>query len=470
MNNDDIRLYKSYVKRSGSDASRLDLKLFEAYRKGRIDDDALSEKLYGKEGANAYHRLKNRVLTDIHKSELLHLYDERETQPYLLFALYLNYYNRNRFELASRYLQKAEKKAAAQEDLRLLDEIFSGYLKLVRELPDIQPEEVLKKMKENTELLQFKNRLEELSAIVSHRLRSSQNYAPGEIKELQNLSDLAEEGMNTWFEKGYQTLSFQILKARCQPWILKGNYTDVAQFLQQHARFISKAESKNMRMSELRIELLIYLTNSLNADKQYQDAVQQAELLKNALEDSGEVLYKKFVYFYYQALVNAYSELKEPRKALDILEDMQAREVASLNPMYEVFLWVNTAVCHFDLKEYAKAAKTLSRLYTSGFYKGLDQNLKLKIETAELIMRFERGDEEFAEIKIPRMMKEFGPKNESNRREFIVWEIILGCCKKTDFKKENLFKSLAEELQNTQGEGGQELIDYTQWLNNSKIK
>lgn len=144
------------------------------------------------------------------------------------------------------------------------------------------------KMKENTGLLQFKNRPEELSAILGQRLRSSQNHAPGKIKVLQRLPDPAKEAMKTGFEKGYQTLSFRILKARCQPWILKGNYADVAQFLKQHAPFISKAESKNMRMSDLRIELPIYLTSSLNADRQYQDAAQQAGLLKNALDDRAK--------------------------------------------------------------------------------------------------------------------------------------------------------------------------------------
>lgn len=466
MNNDDIRLYKSYVKRSGNDPARLDLRLFEAYRKGKADDDGFSQKFYGKEGAGAFHRLKNRVVADINKSELLNLFDEKEIQPFLLYALFKNYYNRNQFELAYRYLLKAEKKAVFNEDLRLLDEIYSAFLRLVREIPAIDPAGVAKKIKTNWEVLRYKNRLEELSALVSHRLRASQNYSPGDIKELRGLSELAAEGVSLWLEKGYRTLSLQILKAVCQPLILRGEYPQVADFLQDRLPLIAASENKNTWIQELRIELLIYLCNSLNASGKYDAAVTRAELLRDVLETSSGVLYKKFIYFYYQSLVNAYSELREPAKSLAILHDMQAREVASLNPMYEVFLWVNTAVCLFDLREYGRAAKTISKLYTSPGFKGLDGALKLKIETAELIMRFERNDLDFTDFKVPRLVKEYQLKKTPASREYLVCEIISGLGRSPDFRYSESFAQMAEELERTPAEKGQELIDYSAWLNN----
>jgi len=470
MNNDDIRLYKSYVKRSGNDGTRLDLRLFEAYRKGKTDDDDFSQKWYGKEGAGAFHRLKNRVVADINKSELLNLFEEKETQPFLFYALFKNYYNRNQFELAYRYLLKAEKKAALNEDLRLLDEIYYAFLRLVREIPAVDPAEVAEKIRENGEVLRYKNRLEELSALVSHRLRTSQNYSPGEIKELQLLSDLAGEGVKLWLEKGYDTLSLQILKAVCQPLILRGEYNRVADFLQGHLALITSAEIKNSWIRELRVELLIYLINSLNASGSYATAVGQAELLKNALESGTEVLYKKFIYFYYQSLVNAYSELREPGKSLAILQDMQEHDVASLNPMYEVFLWVNTAVCLFDLKDYSKAAKTISKLYTSRGFKTLDEALKLKIETAELIIRFERGDLDFVDYKVPRLFKEYNLKKGSQSREYLVGEIISGLAKSPDFRYSDNFVKMLAKLETLPKDQGQELVDYSGWLRNKYKK
>lgn len=464
MSNEDVRLYKSYVKRSGNDGSRLDMHLFEAYRKGKPDDDAFSQKWYGQEGAGAFHRLKNRVVADINKSELLNLFDEKETQPFLLYALFKNYYNKNQFELAYRYLLKAEKKAAANEDLRLLDEIYASFLRLVREISSIDPVEITQKIKQNGDVLRYKNKLEELSALVSHRLRSSQNYSPTEIEELESLSELAQEGVKKWLEKGYNTLSLQILKAVCQPLIIRGEYVRVSEFIQERLKLITASEIKNLWIQELRVELLIYFINSLNASGNYQTAVVQAELLREALESGSEVLYKKFIYFYYQALVNAYSELKEPAKSLAILHDMETHNVAKLNPMYEVFLWVNTAVCLFDLREYAKAAKTISRLYTSAGYKAIDHSLKLKIETAELIIRFERGDLDFAEFKIPRLVKEYHLKK--NSREYSVLEIISGLSKSPDFRYSEKFEKWVDTLRQLPTEKGQELIDYSLWIGN----
>jgi len=466
MGNEDIRLYKSYVKRSGNDPSRLDLKLFEAYRKGNTDDDEFSQKWYGKEGVGAFHRLKNRVVADINKSELLNLFEEKDTQPFLLYALFKKYYNKNQFELAYRYLLKAEKKAAINEDLRLLDEIYASFLRLVREISAIDPLEISNKIKKNGYVLSYKNRLEELSALVSHRLRSSQNYSQGETNELEKLAELATEGIENWLEKGYHTLSLQILKSACQPLIIQGEYQKVSLFLKDRLDLIVSAEAKNSWIQELRIELLIYFINSLNASGNYSEAVVQAELLKSALQDSSDVLYKKFIYFYYQSLVNAYSELKEPSKSLMILEDMETKQVATLNPMYEVFLWVNTAVCLFDLREYAKSVKTISKLYISPGYKGLDQTLKLKIETAELIIRFERNDLDFAEYKIPRLVKDYQLKNNLNPREFWVIEIISGLSKSPDFRHSEGFRKMVNSLAEIPRDKGQELIDYSSWIEN----
>lgn len=462
MGNDDIRLYKSYVKRSGNSDARVDLYLFEAYRKGKFDDDLHSVKLYEKEGAGAFHRLKNRVVSDINKSELLNLFDEKETQAFLLYALFKSYYAKNRFELAYRYLIKAERKAVANEELRLLDEIYSSFLRLVREISAIDPLVITQKIRHNAAVLSYRNKLEELSALVSHRLRSSQNYAPGEMEELEQLTELAKEGLSNKWEMGYHTLALQIIKAYCQPLILKGEYAQAASFLQEKLEIIREAEVRNHWALELKIELLIYLINSLNASGSYSAAVEEAELLRSTLESGTDVLYKKFIYFYYQSLVNAYSELREPGKALSILQDMEEHNVAKLNPMYEVFLWVNMSVCLFDMREYAKAAKSVARLFTSAAYRSLDSNLKLKIETAELIIRFEKGDWDFAEFKIPRMQKEHVLEKKS--REGKVIQLIHGLINSPDFKYSDTFKSLADELNSLPNEKGQELIDYKLWI------
>lgn len=166
--------------------------------------------------------------------------------------------------------------------------------------------------------------------------------------------------------------------------------------------------------------------------------------------------------------MNAYGELKEPRKAPHIPEAMQAWKAASLDPMYGEFLWVNKAVCHFDLKEYTKADKTPSRLYTSGFYKGLDQHRNLKIETAELIMRFERRDEEFAEIKIPRLMKESGPETKAAGENLSCGKLFWDVAKKGISKKKIYSNPSLKNHKTRRTKAVRILIDYTKRLNNSK--
>ncbi len=470
MENEDIRVYKSYVKRSGRSDSRLDLKLFEAYRKEDDPDDAFSLENYGKEGAGAFHRLKNRVITDINKSELLQLFDDPEMQPLFFLSLFKKYYYRNRFELAYRYLAKAEKKAIASEDFRILEEVYTSMLLLVREIDGLQPEEISEKISRVRDILAYKTKLEHLSALLSHRLRSSQNYSVQEDPQLTELAELAQIGINNAEWATYPLLTFQIIKAAMQPLILKGKYMDAADFLQGRIPFIVNAEVPNRRLDELRVEILIYLVNSLNASTLYGKAAEASGLLLKALEKSGEVLYNKFIYFYYQSLVNAYGELHQPEKALAILEEMNEKNVAALNPMYEVFQWINTAVCQFDLGRYQQSVKSISRLYLSKTYRNLDTALKFKIETAELIMRAEKGDWDFVESKLPKMEKEFQTISKEHKREKIIFQLLNDLSENPIMPERKQLSEVAKKLQELPAAKGQEIIDYDAWIQNKLNK
>jgi hypothetical protein len=118
------------------------------------------------------------------------------------------------------------------------------------------------------------------------------------------------------------------------------------------------------------------------------------------------MLYDKYIFFYYNSLVINYSKLN-PDKAITILEDLKDNEKIKSSSYYQLFVYLNMAVLFFDKHEYKKAIKNLNKLYLLEGYKNTDESLRLKIAMAELIIRYELGDEIILKTKIEQVRKDF---------------------------------------------------------------
>lgn len=463
MSNEDIRSYKIYAKRSSESADRKDIKLFEAYRKSaEPNDDEIANKIYGKTiDKNTYHRLKNRLVEEINKSAALGSFDDPETEPYYLLSLHKYYYGRNRYNLAQHFLKKAKKSAMEIEDFELLDIVYSHGINLSRSIPEMNPESILEKTKINNERLSLKKKIDEKSAVLSYRIRSTQNFAVSRPEELELYEQTVKSAADSGDLMELGTLKLRVLKLKCQLLILRSNFSELASFLIQNYPAIKSIKAFAAVDREMKTEMFIYLINALNAEKKLTEAVQYASDLKAELTDSGKVLYEKYVYFVYQALVNAYSELKNHRKALEVLEEADELNIAAINPTYEIFTLMNSAICRYELGEYSKAAKTIGRLYLSKAYKGIDPALKLKIEAAELIIRYEKGDLDFLEYRIGQFLKD--RKLDALSPEFYLAEILklmVSGSTATSVKLKDLF----QKLKHSEEESGKSLIDYIAWL------
>jgi len=214
----------------------------------------------------------------------------------------------------------------------------------------------------------------------------------------------------------------------------------------------------------MKIELFIYLINSLNAVRKYHEAIQYAQELKEYLESEGKVYYEKFVYFCYQSRVNAFAELKQHQKALDELEEAERLKITRLNPSYEIFAMINTAICRYELHDYTKAAKTLGRLYLLPGFRQLDKLLKLKVEIAELIIRIEKGDLDLADYKWRVLMKDYEIQKTHNTPEKHLLDIIrIILDQNVSALKSKIAQSYAS-MKDLDESAGKNLIDYKEWV------
>ena len=86
---------------------------------------------------------------------------------------------------------------------------------------------------------------------------------------------------------------------------------------------------------------------------------------------------------------------------------MQENEKLNTSSFYRQFIFLNLSLAWFDLKEYHKATRSLTRLYMLKDFKDINPSLKLKIAVTDVITRFELNDLETFEYKLKQLRKDF---------------------------------------------------------------
>ena len=208
-------------------------------------------------------------------------------------------------------------------------------------------------------------------------------------------------------------------------------------------------------------------------NRKYKESLDYAELLKAAMEEFGGIGKDKYLFFYYNALVNNYGILNK-EKAIEILLELKASSWLKKTPYYEVFVYGNLAILSYNLKQYKKAAKYLHQLYLLDSYKNTDASYKFKTEIAELLIRYELNDFDYLEYRIKQVRKDFKEKLtlQENSRELKLLEIISELIYTNSIRSN---KQLLEKINHFIEDKSQEerlyseMIDYNDWLK-SRLK
>jgi tetratricopeptide (TPR) repeat protein len=167
-------------------------------------------------------------------------------------------------------------------------------------------------------------------------------------------------------------------------------------------------------------------------------------------------------------LVINYSVL-DPAKAISILEDLREQQRITSNDYYLWFVYLNLAVLHFDQGHFKEAMRYFTRLSMLDWYKNAGPSLRLKIDVAELINRFELQQHDVIEYRMNRIRKEYkdllADENHYTDREML--EILRKLLNAIDLRND---KKLLEKIdqfilwtRNNSSDDGV-IIDYANWL------
>lgn len=470
LNKEQVRFFKMYMGNSYSEP-RKDIMLFDYLRKSgeHYDDSKIFSQLYGSRDKNAFYRLKNRLLQDLNRSLTIQHFEDDETIHLIhLVALAKFFFNRNNLKAAQYYLRKAESKAIGSENYELLDFIYSELIRYSQEDLSVNPEVYIQKRKENRKQVENLRSIDDILAAINYRLKITQNFSSGKNPVLGVLEKTVKDFSHDPKLKKSSVLRFRLYQAVSKILLQRKDYRSLEKYLLGVYHDFEREKLFTKSNHETKLQMLTYLVNTLFKNDKTRLSLQYTEKLKHAMEEYHHLLYDKYLFFYYNSLVINYSVL-DKQKAILILEDLRDNEKMRSKPFYELFIYLNLSVLWFDLHDYRKSIKNLTRLYLLDAYKTAATELKFKISLAELVIRFELNDMDVLEYKIRQVRKDYKAflANKENKKEKEIIEIIVLLIQETGSKLKTSIKERIKRF--VAGSSGKadtdsEIISYANWL------
>lgn len=474
LNKEEIRFYKLFALRQQGNSERKDLFLLDALRKNPdASDEKIFRKLYPDGDKNAYYRLRNRLLEDINRSLMLQHYEDEELLMIFHQLTVVRIYTaKNQYQLAFHFLRKAEQKALKTENHEILDIIYGEFIRLSNELMVINPETYVSLRRKNSETLNRLRQMDDLLAVVSYRLKTTQNFG-----EKQNsLMGILEETTNSFMQDAGLAASprfrFKLYSLVSQMLLQKQDYVSLEAYLKKTIAEFTSEHLFNKTNHEIKLQMLTYLVNSLFKTGKIDESLQYSDALHDTMLEFNSLHFERFEIFYYNSLVNNYSTFDIP-KAISILQDLLNNKNLRKVPFYELFVYLNLATSYFDLQQYNQAIRHLSKAYLIDSYKKADASLKFKIAVAELIIRYENGDLDFWNYRKDQIVRENQAELEDDKhlKEKELLKILIKAAADPDgIKSRKLRPSIETYLKvwdNSEQES--EVIRYLNWLRD-KIK
>ncbi|MFI5203569.1 MAG: hypothetical protein ACHQF2_03645 [Flavobacteriales bacterium] len=468
LRKEEIRHFRLLQERYDLAGDRKDILLFDHLLKhDDNDDEKILAKLYGTDSRNSFYRLCNRLKEQIEKSLLFQHYGNAPGQSAIAYyQLYMHFAEINNRQLALKYLHKAEQKAEQHHAYELLEMIYTAFIRLSNE-ESLDPSDFISKRQQAREKHLQIQQLDDVLSLLRYRIRVSQNFSgkQGEITVLMENTLNEVMGKKTSVEDPF--IYFKIYESVSRILLSTQDFTRLESYLKN-----SLAQSNRMNWftrdnHEIKLQMITYLVNASFKNRKYDQALEYCTLLKNSMDEFNAVYREKFLFYYYNGLVNTYSVLNK-HKAVEIIEEALGRkEIVSVS-MNALFLHLQLALQQFDLGEYKPAAKQLQRVYISDSFEKLDSGFRLKIKVFDMLLRNSLKDVENLSRLLTQSEKDFSEelKNETFTDERVILKILKGLQsgrKRVRQEAVDDARLLFQKLNDGQDRENQ-LVDYRAWL------
>jgi hypothetical protein len=409
LRKEEIRHFKLLASRSHAGAARKDLRLFDYIKKTgeTYEEEAIRTDLYGKKNKNAFYRLRNRLLGELNKSLwLLHFHEDSQTKSLYLYSLAKLYHERELHSPALHFLRRAEREALQQENFEILNLIYGLFIQLSYAEPAINPEQFIRLRQQNRKKLEALDRIDDLVAVLTYRIRISSNHNLKDYKLLDLLQQTVDEYASQEDLAQSPKLRFKIYDAVSKILLQRNQLQALETFLKNTFQQFSEEGLFHRQNHLAKLQMLTYLVNTLYLNGKYRESLDWAEQLRKAMEAYDQLHHDAFLFFYYNALVLNYSIVDEG-KAMELMSHLKNDKNLRKKDFNQNFIFINSAGLHYNRGEYKKALRNLIELSIFDAYQNADPALRLRVAIFELIIRFQKKENEILDQRLLQVEKEF---------------------------------------------------------------
>lgn len=466
LEKEEARYYKLIAQRTNGSKERKDLSLFDSIRQGRR---------FEHENENALYRLRNRVFQDLsHSLFMQHLEEDPSYVALEYIFLARLFRSRQAFSIAHKYLRKALRMAQKKDDPAILIILYSDFITLSHDLPEIDLEDYIRLRKKAEESLRQIQDIDNVLALLTHRINTTQSFSQKNFPLTRELESLIEKHADPEKLRGSLQLRLKVYRGVSHLLLRKNAYAELETYLKQTYETFENESLFTRNTHTIKVEMIIYRINCLFKLDRFEDSLGQSLLLEEELESYQGMLRNNYRFYLYNARIINYSAI-DPERALKIIKDALEDPVIRENPQHHIYLQISRTQLLHQLGRIQPALRQIAGLVHSRSLDHMPETYVMKVELAEILIRYEKGDFDQLEKQIPSWAMRFEEvlQQDEFQREQLMAEILIRIIFHLDKDKKEAVSRLCTELLELADESSAEdtdILNYVRWIKKNVIK
>jgi hypothetical protein len=393
LNKEELRHIKIFLNRTEAGTDRKDIRLIDLIRNSsRANEDKFASKLYPGQDKNAYYRLKHRATEESLKGlSTLYFNHSSAVQAMHVLGLSRHFAEGGKLVLATELLQRARQLSTKDQDYGLLEVIYTDMLHIAMEWPESPwtADEIISSRLANRERITVEQEVDDILSIINSRLVQTNEVATRELL----LQGLRQELDNLLFGPRLETMDvLRVRLFKTYRTIIERYSTpeQLEKFLRQSYKSFKK-ENIFKKRSSLQSDILVKMISLMIRFDKQEKAVKYIDDLHELAKSSNGVEQKELMAAYY-TFSHKCMLTTNPLRAFEILQaGLQEKSLKHDFKTQMLFQIPAIRMAHVN-KRNEEARTSLTNIRNHRSFIELPAVYRIKIETADLMMRYLQND------------------------------------------------------------------------------
>lgn len=410
LDKSEVRIFRTLSKKLQDEEETQYLQLFNYIHENKLSTDQIMEELGLASNANAFYKLKNRLLELLTKTlTFIHYENDIETNTYLNLACSHILSRKNMGEEAVYFSEKALKNAETVEDNEL---VVHALTQLINLKQNILYEDTTELRKEREFTLEKEAELREIDDYISRatlelkKINFSSNYHEFKHSIERLFNKLSVKGSISHSGKVRIFITSNILHLLLQ----QERYAHAKDYFIEQFSAMEKDGVFNEANHDKKIALLDLYTNILVYNNQLDEALNQNENLWQELQKYDKIYLHSYEFLYHKNLYvihTARGTLKEYiHEFADFYQKASKKKNKFYNTHFELITMINLIIGYFSFEEYDKATSLCEKLFQHKGFLNMAEEYIFATRLLNAVILFDKQEYQDCLKKLESIQKE----------------------------------------------------------------